>query len=68
MSSLKFDADGDFFSVKNDKLHVNYAQADYVSSHTATPPHQYPSAKMTNFVHGPNKFYRLMPHSQWRSH
>ena len=41
-SSLDFDAGDKFYSVKNDILHVSYAQTDYLSSYTATPPRQDP--------------------------
>ena len=35
-SSLKFDADDEHFSVKNDALHIDFANSDYLSSYSSS--------------------------------
>ena len=55
-SSLKFDADDDFFSVQIDTLHVINA---------SSLPCQDPSAILTNKVQEPILFFSMIPHPQW---
>ena len=45
--SLKFDDNAEFSSVRYDTLHVNYAQTDCLSYHTATHPRQDPYILLT---------------------
>ena len=64
--SLKFNADDQLFSVKNDTWHGNYAQNYYLSPYAATLPLQHPSAAKTKIIHSVNESCPMIPHPQWK--
>ena len=64
--SLKHDAEVEFSSIRCDTLHVSDTQADYVSSYTATHPHQGPSRKLTKLFYDIIQPYSIVPHPHSR--
>ena len=66
--SLKFDADGELLSVKDDALHVNYVLSDYVSFYTANFSCDDSSAIFTKFIQDPFQSYPITPHLNLHFH
>ena len=60
--SFKFDAADEYSSVKNDFLHVNYAQTDNLPSYAATQPDQDLSGILTKINQDPDQPHSLIPH------
>ena len=65
--SLKFDANDEFFSVKNGTLNVNYALIDYLLPYTATLLSQDSSKVMKKVIHDLFQYYTTIPYSHWHS-
>ena len=66
---MMFDGFDEFSSARTDKLHVNYAHSDYLSSHTVTLPRQDPSCLMTEVFPSsdhPIQSYPMVHYLQWQ--